>query len=153
VPVSDAVPTVSGPSTLDREADDAPTFNVDRAGAPYYIFEITSDYSLFPTSEGRNDSNFYGSYADAGVSSRLTTSTFKLPDSTWQLLKVADKLYYRVGTTTSATEWDNYVTSTADDQASSAPSISISGVKTLIPPKTSTRTAALSIKGKVAKAS
>jgi metacaspase-1 len=150
---SDAVPTVSGPSTLDRETDDAPTFNVDRAGAPYYIFEIASDYSLFPSSEGRNDSNFYGSYADAGVSSRLTTSTFKLPDSTWQLLKAADKLYYRVGTTTSATDWDNYVTSTADDQASSAPSISISGVKALLPPKTTTRKAAVSVRSKVAKAS
>jgi metacaspase-1 len=122
-------PTVTGPATLNRDTDSAPTFNVDAAGAPYYIFEITSDSSLFSNRNARTDSNFYGSYNDPGVPSRLTGATFALPDSAWQNLKGADTLYYRIGTTTSQTGYDNYNASTNDDQAANAPSIAISGAK------------------------
>jgi hypothetical protein len=126
-----STPTVAGPSTLDRTMDDAPVFNVNTAGAPYYIFEITSDSSLFANRDGRDSNNFYGSYDDSGVPSRLTTATFTLPEAAWQTLKAADNLYYRIGTTTSLTGWDNYTNSTTDDQADNAPSISIDGAKAL----------------------
>ena len=122
-------PSVQGPSSCSRD-DDAPTFTVDKAGAPYYIFEITSDYSLFSNYDGRDDTNFYGSYSDnGGGPSRLTDETFTLPEGVWQSLKAADTLYYRVGTTTSQTGWDNYQTSTSDDDAAAAPSIAIVGAK------------------------
>jgi hypothetical protein len=127
---SSSTPNVVGPSSLDRTVDNAPTFNVNTAGAPYYIFEITTDSSLFANRGGRNTSNFYGSYDDSGVvPSRLTSATFNLPDPAWQTLKSADTLYYRVGTTTSLTGWDNYTDSTTDDQGANAPSIAVTGAK------------------------
>jgi metacaspase-1 len=128
-PASSSNPKVTGPATIDRDTAGAPTFNVDLAGAPYYIFEITSEPSLFSNRDARSDSNFYGSYNDSGVPSRLTTATFTLPDTAWQSLKAADTLYYRIGTTTSQTGWDNYTASTPDDQATNAPSISVTGAK------------------------
>jgi len=123
-------PAVAGPTTCSRD-DDAPHFHVDKAGAPYYIFEITSDYSLFSNTDKRDTTNFYGSYDGSvdAVPARLSDDTFVLPDSKWQTLKSADTLYYRVGTTTSQSGWDNYKASTNDDEAASAPSISISGAK------------------------
>lgn len=128
---SSATPGVSGPATLNRDSDSAPIFNVNRAGAPYYIFEIASDASLFSNQNARTSSNFYGSYNDPGEPSRLTSASFTLPDPAWQNLKSADTLYYRIGTTTSQTGWDNYTASTTDDQASSAPSIAVSGAKSV----------------------
>jgi hypothetical protein len=122
-------PTVTGPASLSRDTDSAPSFNANTAGAPYYIFEMTTDTSLFSNLDARSATNFYGSYNDSSVPNRLTGATFTLPDSAWQSLKSADKLYYRIGTTTSQSGWDNYVASTPDDQAATAPSISITSTK------------------------
>lgn len=130
--VSSTSPSVTGPATLDRDNDSAPTFNVNTGGVPYYIFEMTSDYTLFANTSGRNSSNFYGSYNDSSVPNRLTGATFNLPDAAWQSLKSADKLFYRIGTTTSQTGWDNYVASTPDDLAANANAIEITGAKAAV---------------------
>jgi hypothetical protein len=129
-------PEVNGPGTLDRDNDGSPTFTVDTAGAPYYIFEITTDSSLFANINGRDSSNFYGSYSDNSVPNRLTESSFTLPDAAWESLKAADTLYYRIGTTTSRTGWDNYVASTPDDLAANAKSISITGARAAVERRT-----------------
>jgi hypothetical protein len=117
---------VTGPASLSR-SDPAPTFQVNPGPNSYFIFEITSDASLFDTgnaSSRRTDQNFYGSWQD---SAHFSGTEYTLPDEKWQLLKSADTLYYRIGSTAMSEGWSNYMVSTPDQQYASAPSIQLSG--------------------------
>jgi len=124
---SSGSPSVSGPATVDR-SESAPAFDVDTAGAGYYIFEITSEPDLFDYSSGtRTAENFYGSWEDPDAPARYTDSTYTLPDAAWEQLKQNDRLYFRIGTTTSEDSWDDYAVSTGDDDGANAPSLEITG--------------------------
>ena len=119
-------PTVQGPSSLSRDTADPITFTVGLGSNPYYIFEITSDTSNFGNFAGRTAANFYASWDDSSAQARMTATTYTLPQSAWDALKGNDTLYYRVGSTTSLTGWDNYLVSVTDtDAADLAPSITI----------------------------
>jgi kumamolisin len=118
-------PVVRGPTTAPREGP-PPTFTIDNGLNPYYIFEITSDPRNFGHREWRTASNFYGSWADPGVSPRLTDRAFSLPSDAWNAIRGNPTLYYRIGSTTSSDprKWDNYLVSVTDSEAlKSAPSI------------------------------
>ena len=92
---------------MDR-SESAPAFDVDTAGAGYYIFEITSDPQQFDASQGtRASDTFYGSWDDPDAPARYTDSTYTLPDAAWEALKQNDRLYFRIGTTTSEDSWDD----------------------------------------------
>jgi len=119
-------PTVQGPSSLSRDTTDPITFTVGLGSNPYYIFEITSDTSNFGNFSGRTAANFYASWDDSSAQARMTATTYTLPQSAWDALKGNDTLYYRVGSTTSLTDWDNYLVSVTDtDAADLAPSITV----------------------------
>jgi hypothetical protein len=124
-PVSSAL-WVSGPASMSR-SDPAPTFQVNPGPNSYFVFEITSDASLFDTgnaSSRRNDQNFYGSWQD---SAHFSGTQYTLPEAKWALLKSSDTLYYRIGSTAMSEGWSNYMVSTPDQQYDNAPSIQLSG--------------------------
>jgi len=119
-------PSVKGPSSLSRDTADPVTFAVSLGSNPYYVFEITSDTRNFGDLSARTTSNFYGSWADPSARARMTDVTYTLPQSAWDALKGNNVLYYRVGSTSSLTGWDNYLVSVTDtDAADLAPSITI----------------------------
>lgn len=133
--VSAEAPSVTGPASMSA-TDDSPTFQVTTGSNPYYIFEITNDTALFDGAKDadRNDDNFYATWRDTSAPDRLTDSSYTLPQSAWDHLKSSDKLYYRIGTTSSQTSWDNYTVSTSDADASSAPSFEIAQDRAVQPP-------------------
>jgi len=125
-PTGSVPPMVQGPSSLSRDTTDPVTFTVSPGSNPYYIFEITSSTSNFGDFSGRTSANFYGSWGDPNAQARMTDTTYTLPQQAWDALKGNDVLYYRVGSTTSLTGWDNYLVSVTDaDAADLAPSITI----------------------------
>jgi hypothetical protein len=125
-PVEDQAPTITGPDTYDRNSDEPPTFDVDQGSNRYYIVEFTSDPELFGNFDNRSDDNFYGSWADPSAPDRFMSSSYRLPQHAWDALKASDRLFYRVGSTSSQTDWDNYMVSTTDgDALTSAPFVMI----------------------------
>jgi hypothetical protein len=123
-------PTITAASdTLTRDGS-APTFDLDFGTGRNGVVEVTTDTACFGNTSLRTADNFYGTWSD---SARLHNSSWMLPDAVWSRLKVADRLYYRAGSTTSETGWDDYLASTPDPQAASAPSISITGDATAQP--------------------
>lgn len=136
-PDSDA-PSISGPDNMFAD-DPAPSFMLDKAGAPYAIVEVTTDSALFADASGRTDDNFYGTWQDSAL---LTEDSWDMPETVWTRLTPAGIVYYRIGTTTSETGWDDYQVSTDDSNAESAPSISVNDMRSLPPsrPKPSVAT-------------
>lgn len=124
-PVTSAL-WVTGPATMSRQ-DGPPSFEVNPGPNSYYIFEITTDASLFDTgnaSDRRNDDNFYGSWSDTA---HHTERTYTLPQYAWDRLKGAARLYYRIGSTAASDGWLDYMVSTPDQQYDNAPSIALEG--------------------------
>jgi len=119
---SNGGPSVKGPASWPRNSATPPQL-VASTTAPYYIVEVSSDPSLFAQDGARTEDNFYATWQDAV--DRLTTPDFTIPAPAWSHLRIADRLYYRIGTTTSASGWENYQVSTADDAAMTAPFISV----------------------------
>ena len=121
---SSSQPTVQGPTTWSR-ASGPPSFQVNAGAGRFYIFEITNRPELLDiTLHGneRNDSNFYGSWSD---SPHFNTPQYQLPQAVWDRLQSSAELYYRIGTTTSSTGYDDYQVSTGDSQVHLAPKITI----------------------------
>ncbi len=119
-------PAIWGPSELGA-GDAAPGFDIDTGGAPWFIVEVAVESRLFDSEASgadRTDENFYGSWSDTAL---LTGSSYVLPDPVWQRLALTDALFYRVGTTTSETGWENYLVSIGDADHANAPTISITG--------------------------
>lgn len=124
-----ASPSVKGPASVSRTGP-TPSFQVS-AGNKYYVFEITNDASLFDTQQNsgkRTQRNFYGSWSDDGNKHIPgTQQTYVLPASVWSNLKDADTLYFRIVSTSSQSNWDNYKYSTYDNEVQNAPHLSITG--------------------------
>jgi metacaspase-1 len=121
-------PSVKGPLSWSRDSEESPSFIVSTGSNRYYIFEATTRPELFDiTNHGqeRTDQNFYGTWQDHNLPSRLTATNFPLPQDAWERLRNAGRIYYRIGTTSSTTGWDNYQVSTGDSDGQMAPSITI----------------------------
>jgi metacaspase-1 len=114
--VTSGVLSVNGPPSWPSEGD-SPEFTADTAGAPYWIFEAATEASLFADWEQQTTENFYATWSDPESPSRLTGTSFSLPEYAWEQLKGSSGLFYRIGTTTSLTDWDDYTVSTPDDAA------------------------------------
>jgi hypothetical protein len=141
-PNADVLPSVTGPAGMVDPFGDAPTFTVNLGSNPYYVFEIASDPTLFGNDTGRNDANWYASWADPDAVARMTDTNYVLPNTAWSRLHENDKLYYRVGTTSSSSPnaWDNYMVSVNDDDApTKAPSFALTSGRSA-PPSTSSTT-------------
>ncbi len=103
-------PAVHGPATAAQ--DQPPTFTVERNGSPYYIFEIAESQAVLDSPPSANDAHYYGTWADTDMPARLTADSFTIPDAAWAALAPEhDTVYFRVGTTSSQTAWDDYRTS------------------------------------------
>jgi metacaspase-1 len=120
--------SVKGPDSWARDSEEAPSFTVSTGSNRYYIFEAATQPELFDlTNHGleRTSQNFYGTWNDPNVPSRLTATSFTLPQNVWDRLKQAERIYYRIGTTSSLTGWDNYQVSTSESQTHLAPFLTI----------------------------
>jgi metacaspase-1 len=127
------MPSISAEADTMTRDDDPPRFQVSPGANPYYIFEIAAEVDLFANRPDGNTSEFFATYYDAESPDRLTGSSYALPDYAWEALKGADRLYYRIGTTSSQSGWDDYTLS-SDDGASDTPSIEITAGGGRIPP-------------------
>lgn len=127
-------PTILGPGSWSR-VDSPPRFQVDPRPHAYYVVEVTTRPELFDYANHggeRTADNFYGSWSNSPFQS---SPTYLLPVTAWVRLRVADRLWYRVGSSASATAYVDYLVSTLDDQGEKAPSIEIlSGIGA--PPRT-----------------
>lgn len=123
--VTGGSPAISGPGSMAAD-DPAPSFTIDRAGAAYAIVEVATDSALFADDSGRTDDNFYATWQDSGL---LTSDEWDMPEEVWARLAPAGTIYYRVGTTTSETGWDDYMVSTEDGDADQAPMISVGATR------------------------
>lgn len=112
-------PSMSAPSVLNRQGA-APVFQVNKGANPYYYIELATDYNLFTYgSTGRNSNNFFATWGE-----RFTTPLYQVPDAVWSCLKNAEKIYYKVGSTSSQVgAWDNLKMSF--DNVSEAPFITL----------------------------
>jgi hypothetical protein len=107
-------PSVSGPASTSPY--NPPSFTVDLAGNPYYVFEMADDESAFNSPPSENSAHYYGSWADADQPGRMVNPTFTIPDLAWSVMAAASStLHYRICTTTSERndQWENYKTSEA----------------------------------------
>jgi hypothetical protein len=116
-PSNAAPPRISviGADSRSRNAG-APDFRVDTQGAPFYVTEFATDLTLFDYhghGGERQTDNFYGSWSESPVF-EASNGFFPMPNAAWNALKHADQIYYRVGTTTSRTNYLDYRVSTAD---------------------------------------
>lgn len=120
-------PTLEISNTWKLE-DGAPKFGVKTGQNPYYYVELAAESRLFDSENygnNRNIQNFYATWADGQVSNRLTDNEFILPAHAWNNLKRNDRLFYRIGTTSSLSGWENFEVSVEGRNHASAPSFKI----------------------------
>ncbi|HYG39771.1 MAG TPA: caspase family protein [Cytophagales bacterium] len=128
-------PSLSAPASWGRN-NAAPTFQINKGSNSYYYVEVTSDVQLFNYDQNghlRSKQNFYGTWEnDSEVSPRLTNTAFQLPMTAWNNLKNNNKLFYRVGTTSSSDpySWDNHMVSLSEGEFDMAKFIQIVAVQT-----------------------
>jgi hypothetical protein len=104
-------PSVSGPEEWARD-DPSPAFDVTLdENRRYYIFEITSDESIFDNYDSATEDTFYATWQDSDAPARLTDSRYELPDAAWQRLKSHETLCFRIGVTSTEDSWDDYAVS------------------------------------------
>jgi subtilisin family serine protease len=132
-PGAPQTPTILGPGSWSR-VDGPPRFQVDPSPHIYYVVEVTTRPDLFDVTNHdseRTADNFYGSWSDSPFQS---SPTYTLPATAWARLRMAERLWYRVGSSASATAYVDYVVSTPDNQGDEALSITIlSGVGAPLP--------------------
>jgi hypothetical protein len=131
-PSSDAPSITAESQSLGRDGD-APRFQVAAGAHEYFVVEVAASRNSFLDRPDGNTAQFYATYYDEDRPNRETGRSFTLPEYAWQALKVADRLYYRIGTTSSDSTWDDYTLSTEDD--GEAPSLAITGTDGRVPPK------------------
>lgn len=114
-------PSMTAPSPYNRNST-APVFQVNKGANPYYYVELATDSSLFVYGNtSRTSNNWYATWAE-----RLTAPTWQIPVSAWGLLKNAPRIYYRVGSTSSAGNgWNDLKVSFYDAEVASAPFIEL----------------------------
>ena len=118
--------SIQAPASCSRSGP-PPVFSVHTGANQFYAIEVATSANLFDQANSqalRNAQNFYASWASAGL---IGTPSFQMPQSAWDGLKPADRLFYRLITTASPSAWTNAETTTPDSQAAGAPSIQMTG--------------------------
>ena len=111
----------------------------------YYVVEVASDYQLFVTRPEGNTAEFYATYYDEDAPDRETASSWTLPESAWEAMKEAERLYFRIGTTPGESGWDPYIKSTEDGVE--PPSLEVSASEERVPPKRAAKAGTKGSKG------
>jgi hypothetical protein len=121
-------PTIVGPSSIPVGATSV-RFQVNPGPGRYYAVEVATRPELLNLdNQGqRSTANFYGSWSSTPFPRAASyPSSYDLPAAVWQRLRQSGSaLFYRIWATDSATAWVHPETSTADSDASSAPSVGI----------------------------
>ena len=143
VPSAPGLPTIIGPTIWSR-VDAPPTFQVGPSPHLYYVVEVATKADLFDAAHHgaeRTDYNFYGSWSDTPFQ---TSPTYELPPGVWARVRLADRLWYRVGSSASASAYVDYLVSTPDDHGLEARSIAILSGIGAPPPSAATGRSAIS---------
>ncbi|WP_410667914.1 caspase family protein [Amycolatopsis sp. cmx-4-68] len=117
--------SVRAPGTVGRFGA-PPVFEVEGAYR-YRVLEVAVRGELFDwDAHGgeRDGANFYATWDDPAVG-RFEDDAFTLPAAVWERMRDADRLHYRVGTTSSPSGWADYTVSTRDDDGANAPFVTI----------------------------
>jgi subtilisin family serine protease len=115
-------PVITAPASILRSAA-APTFQINTGGRRFYAVEVASRAELFDAEHHGHEraaDNFYGSWQVE----LLSDTPYTLPNSIWQRLKQADRLFYRLHVADD-TRWANHAVTVSDAQAHNAPRIQI----------------------------
>ncbi len=115
-------PSIQGPTTHGRTAG-APSFDVGKGGRRFFAVEVATRAELFDNAahgSERNSSNFFASWQEA----LSEFSPYQLPDSAWQQLSNADRLFYRAHVADD-NAWSNHATTTSGASSASAPFVTI----------------------------
>jgi hypothetical protein len=122
-----ALPSMQAPASWNA-ASLPPSFNVDKAGNPQYYVEFATDPQLFNTAtheSSRNSSNFYASYGDEQNNYALESGdTYTMKSYTWEALKHAPIIYFRIGSTIDYS-WNGWKVSFQDSEFAQAPSFQV----------------------------
>ncbi|GAA4440108.1 hypothetical protein GCM10023091_23240 [Ravibacter arvi] len=115
-------PSMSATTPYNRTNTTPPTFQVNKGANPYYYVELSTDPSYFVYGNTqRNNSNWYATWAE-----RLSAPTWQMPGSAWNQLKNAQRIFYRVGSTSNGGNgWDNLLVSFYDSDVNNAPFIEL----------------------------
>ncbi|UKJ06229.1 caspase family protein [Solitalea lacus] len=123
---SSALPCMVGPASW-CSSNLPPCFNIDKAGNPQYYVEFATDNKLFNAANEseRTAENFYASYSDAQNNYELEAdNTYTMKSYTWDAMKNADQIFYRIGSTIDY-NWNGWKVSFSDEDYSSAPSFQV----------------------------
>jgi len=121
------VPTITGPEQYHKR-NEAPTFYLHPGLNAYFAVEVATHPRLFLGQEQgqRQADNFYGSWATESLLEAKGATIYKLPETVWQHLRWAARLYYRVVTSsTPAPLWNDVHFSTSEHQSDDAPWIKL----------------------------
>lgn len=116
-------PAIQGPARA-APSDPAPVFDVMPGEGRYFAVEIATEPYLFDRldhEQERDEHNFYASW----TSGLQSGTAYRLPVSAWTRLREADRLYYRLLTSTRPDRWADFEASTPDAEAYAAPWIQI----------------------------
>ncbi len=104
--VEPADPTISGPESYERGNDQPPSFAVWPGLNAYFAVELASDPALFSANAAanRNARNFFGSW-QRGLINATGATIYVLPKDAWISLRDAERLYFRLVTSSSAAGW------------------------------------------------
>lgn len=112
-------PQITPPSTWQRNSASPPTFQIAKGSNQYYYVELAASADLLRyNASGRRTDNFFATWdVNSGVSSRLTDAAFQLPAQAWESLKNNERIYCKVGSTSSSNtaEWANHMVSVFDE--------------------------------------
>lgn len=116
-------PAIAGPEQYSKQAE-APAFCLHLGINPYFAVEVAVHLDLFKDQfhERRSHNNFYGSWITEGLLESDGKTVYRLPEAAWHQLRVADRLYYRVITSsTPAPTWSDVRSSIPKGQIEDAP--------------------------------
>jgi metacaspase-1 len=129
-----AGPFIVGPEKYDRSNVDPPEFRVVIEPGRFYAVEVTKDPGLFTAERTaqRTAATFYGSWQDgllaaAAAGAVPARTTYRLPPEPWRQLRLAERLYYRVITSSSADGWTDVEASVPSANWQAAPSLALFG--------------------------
>jgi hypothetical protein len=104
-------------------SDPPPSFRVTVPAGRFHAIEVTTDPALFRAGAGgRTADTFFATWAAGTL---LESPNYSLPATTWQALRQAPALFYRLIVSDSRTGWTNVRKSVADADGASAPRIAI----------------------------
>jgi subtilisin family serine protease len=118
------IPVILGPQSCSR-TDFPPKFQVDPSPNSYYFVEVATQPELFDIQQHaaeRTPNNFYGSWADSPLQ---TSPVYILPAPVWDRMRLANRLWYRAGSSSSPAAYVDYAISTRDDQGEAAPMVEV----------------------------